>query len=47
MKKTVNYLVWSLSKINKTHVQFALMLLMLVMLVLGAGALDDLGGGHR
>lgn len=47
MKNTINYLALSLTKINKTHLQFALMLLTLVMLVLGAGAPEDLAGGHR
>ncbi len=43
MEKTINYFVWSLTKINKTHLQFALMLLILIMLVLGAGAPEDVG----
>ncbi len=47
MKKTINYLALSLTKINKTHLQFALMLLTLVMLVLGAGAPEDVGDNLR
>ncbi len=47
MKNTFNQIVLSLAKIDKTHLQFALMLLTLVMLVLGAGAPEDLLGGGR
>lgn len=47
MKNTINSLIWSLTKINKTHLQFALMVLTVVMLVLGIGAPEDLSGGHR
>jgi hypothetical protein len=47
MKNTFNHFVLSLTKINKTHLQFALMLLTLVLLVLGAGAPEDMGGGAR
>lgn len=47
MKNTLNYLALSLTKINKTHLQFALMLLTLVMLVLGAGAPEDVGDNLR
>lgn len=47
MKNTVNQFVLSLTKINKTHLQFALMLLTLVMLVLGAGAPEEVGGSGR
>jgi hypothetical protein len=43
MKNTINRFVLSLTKINKTHLQVALMLLTLVMLVLGAGAPEDVG----
>ena len=39
-----NTLVLSLSKINSTHVKFFFTLLMLTMLVLGAGAPSDVGG---
>jgi hypothetical protein len=35
MKTTVNQFFLSLTKINKTHLQFAMMLVTLVMLVLG------------
>ena len=44
MKKTITHFALSITKINKTHLQFALMLLTLVMLVLGAGAPEDVGG---
>ncbi len=47
MKKTFNHFLLSASKINKTHLQFAFMLLALVMLVLGAGAPEDIGGVGR
>ncbi len=47
MKLSINNLVLSLSKINKTHLQFALMVVTLVMLVLGAGAPEEVGGIGR
>lgn len=47
MNATFNRLVFSLTNINKTHIQFALMLITLVMLVLGAGAPEDVGGHAR
>jgi hypothetical protein len=47
MKLSFNTLVLSLTKINKTHLQFALMVLTLVMLVLGAGAPEEVGGVGR
>jgi hypothetical protein len=47
MKLSINSLVLSLSKINKTHLQFALMVVTLVMLVLGAGAPEEVGGVGR
>ena len=47
MKLSLNNLVLSLTKINKTHLQFALMLISLVMLVLGAGAPEEVGGVGR
>jgi hypothetical protein len=47
MKNTFNQIVLSVSKINKSHLQFAFMLLALVMLVLGAGAPEDVGGSGR
>ena len=47
MKFPINSITLSLSKINKTHLQFALMILTLVMLVLGAGAPEDVGGVGR
>jgi hypothetical protein len=47
MKLPFNSIALSLTKINKTHLQFALMILTLVMLVLGAGAPEDVGGVGR
>lgn len=47
MKNTLNQFVFSISRINKTHLQFAMMLIALVMLVLGAGAPEDVGGSGR
>jgi hypothetical protein len=47
MKLSINSLALSLSKINKTHLQFALMIVTLVMLVLGAGAPEEVGGVGR
>lgn len=44
MKNTINRFMLSLTKINKTHLQFVLMLLVLIMLVLGAGAPEHIGG---
>ena len=44
MKKLASSLVVSVSKINKSHIQLILMLLMLAMLVLGAGAPESFGG---
>lgn len=47
MKNLINNSVLFTSKINKTHVQFAFMLVALVLLVLGAGAPEDIGGIGR
>jgi hypothetical protein len=47
MKLPINRIALSLTKINKTHLQFALMVLSLVMLVLGAGAPEEVGGSGR
>lgn len=47
MKNTLNQFVLSISRINKTHLQFAMMMIALVMLVLGAGAPEDVGGSGR
>ncbi len=47
MKNLLNSAVLSVSKINKTHLQFILMLLMLALLVLGAGAPESFGGVGR
>jgi len=44
MKNLVSTLVLSVSKINKSHLQLILMLVMLAMLVLGAGAPESFGG---
>ena len=44
MKNTFNQIVISVSQINKTHLKFALMLLGLIILVLRAGAPEDIGG---
>ena len=44
MKKTINLLVHFGAKINKTHLQLAFMILALAMLVIGAGAPEDVGG---
>lgn len=47
MKNFFNQAVVAVSKINKTHLQFALMMLTIVMLVLGAGAPEDISGHGR
>jgi hypothetical protein len=47
MEKTFNQFALFASKINKTHLQFAVMILVLVMLVLGAGAPEDIDGVGR
>jgi hypothetical protein len=47
MQNIFNQFILSASKINKTHVQYAFMLLALAMLVLGAGAPEDVGGSGR
>jgi hypothetical protein len=44
MKNTLSQIVLFTSKFNKTHLQFIMMLLALTMLVLGAGAPEDIGG---
>jgi len=44
MKNTIDQITVSIRKINKTHLQFFLMLLGLIMLVLGAGAPEVIGG---
>jgi hypothetical protein len=44
MNKLFSSISLSVSKINKTHVQILIMLAMLAMLVLGAGAPESLGG---
>jgi len=44
MKNTISRLALSVSTINKDHVRLALMVLALVMLVLGAGAPEEVGG---
>ncbi len=47
MKNIINRSALFSTKINKTHLQFAFMLLTLVLLVLGAGAPEDIGGIGR
>lgn len=47
MEKTFNRFALFASKINKTHIQFAFMILALVLLVLGAGAPEDIDGVGR
>lgn len=47
MEKTFNHIVLFASKVNKSHIQFAFMILALVMLVLGAGAPEDIDGVGR
>jgi hypothetical protein len=47
MKKTINLLIHFGTKINKTHLQFAFMILTLALLVIGAGAPEDVGGIGR
>jgi hypothetical protein len=47
MKKLINQVVFFASKINKTHLQFALMIVTLTLVVLGAGAPEELGKTGR
>jgi len=47
MEKTFRRFFRFALKINKTHIQFAFMILALVMLVLGAGAPEDIDGIGR
>ena len=47
MKNLINRSFLASTKINKTNIQFAFMLLTLVLLVLGAGAPEDIGGVGR
>jgi hypothetical protein len=44
MKNTFARFALSVSKINKNHLQIAFTVVALAMLVLGAGAPDDMGG---
>jgi hypothetical protein len=44
MKNTIARFALSISKINKNHLQIAFSVLALVMLVIGAGAPEDMGG---
>ena len=46
MKLSFNQIALSFTQI-KTHLQFAMMVLTLVMLVLGAGAPEEVGGSGR
>jgi hypothetical protein len=45
MKTTFNSLVFSLTTVNRQHIQLAFIILSLTMLVLGLGAPED-GGGN-
>jgi hypothetical protein len=47
MKNTIARFSLSISKINKNHLQIAFSIIALVMLVVGAGAPDDMGGTGR
>ncbi|MBN1451084.1 MAG: hypothetical protein JW963_08730 [Anaerolineales bacterium] len=47
MKNTIARFSLSISKINKNHLQIAFTVLALAMLVIGAGAPDDMGGVGR
>lgn len=47
MNNILTHIVFASSKINRIHLQYALMLLALVMLVLGAGAPESVGGSGR
>jgi hypothetical protein len=47
MKNKIARFSLSISKINKNHLQIAFTVLALAMLVLGAGAPDDVGGLGR
>lgn len=48
MKTTISNIVFVASKVNPRHLQVVWMLLALAMLVLGAGAPEDVGGiGNR
>ena len=47
MKNTIARFSLSISKINKPHLQIAFTVLALAMLVIGAGAPDDMGGTGR
>ncbi len=47
MKNTLSQIALLSTKIDKTHIQFVLMLLALAMLVLGIGAPEDVGGVTR
>lgn len=44
MKNTLSKFNISASRINKNHLQFVLMIIVLTMLVLGAGAPEIVGG---
>ena len=44
MKNKLTLLALSVQKINRQHIQLALVILTLAMLVLGVGAPDDGGG---
>jgi hypothetical protein len=44
MQNLINQSILVSAKINKSHLQLAFMLFTLVLLVLGAGAPEDVGG---
>ncbi|HRJ59114.1 MAG TPA: hypothetical protein PK152_18305 [Anaerolineales bacterium] len=44
MKKTISNILFNVTKINRTHLQLLWVLLALSMMVLGAGAPEDVGG---
>lgn len=44
MKTTISRFALSASKINKEHIRIVMMIIALVMLVLGAGAPEEVGG---
>ena len=47
MKNLFSQIMLAGSKVNRLHLQYAFMLLALVMLVLGAGAPESVGGSGR
>ena len=47
MKNLFTQILFVGSRINRIHLQYAFMLLALIMLVLGAGAPESVGGSGR